>query len=364
MRQHRSVGRQPRAPNKEKTLPKRNHTSSAPGPEEFDEPHQGDHASDLGKHQTVGSLEEPEVEIALLTYGLASELAKVIPDFQRSVRRGQVQTLADDMLGGRWQLQNDAIVVGVDATTGKPLMLTNGQHRVLARLEVDKRTNGPGRRTGYPVLLMKRKGLGTEEARASYLVTDTGAKRRFSDYLKAEGVSNYVPVGATVAICQTISDDPQRRFVRRTSKQPHSVLAEWWRDCDQELLGRAVRYGNSVRKLVPPLTAPHVAAIVYYSGLLMDDGERLATEFFDKVADKRMDAGEDDPTRILRRRLRKWDSTTGVKPQVSTVWNLTLRAFHHDLADSRISHLKWSPKATPLPVVPPDYVEDDLDDAA
>jgi len=115
-----------------------------------------------------------------LTPMLAEKLLRSMP-INRHVRKAHVQTLAQDIRNGRWVANGETLKVNQRGE------LIDGQHRCLAVAETG---------TTIPVVIVY--DVPNDE---SQLTIDTGAPRRFSDYLSIKGVPNAITVaGLTRAV--------------------------------------------------------------------------------------------------------------------------------------------------------------------
>lgn len=117
---------------------------------------------------------QPKIRIETITPELAQEYLGC-NTHNRNVRVNKVKAYAEDMRSGNWMQNGDSIRFSNSGT------LLDGQHRLMAVIEAQ-----------IPIVMLVVRGLPLE----SQVTIDTGAHRKFSDYLTLENVRNAAVVAS------------------------------------------------------------------------------------------------------------------------------------------------------------------------
>lgn len=276
------------------------------------------------------------VQIVDLTHELATELAELIPDYQRQLRTEHINRLARDMTAGQWRLAPTAISIISDGNGGYQA-LENGQHRVLGRLQADP--PGP-----VPVILLVR----PSEDISNYLVTDTGMRRTMGDYLKARGFGDYNLAAAMATRCAMV--DRNGGVLTNNQSPSHTEIAQWWEACDQELFDEARLAGRRVYNTAGGnLTT--LGSVIYLAS--RDFDKDLAMAFADdlKTGIGVADRDGKDAAILLRDTFSSWAGSK-FNPPTIMVWNITVKGWHLYVSGDRRKFLRWQRNSEPVPVVP------------
>jgi hypothetical protein len=242
----------------------------------------------MGPHAVLDYLITPSMAMAMMERNHGN----------RRIRDRLVDQYAGQIGSGSWPLTGQPVIFSEDGT------MNDGQHRLLACIK-----------SGVPFRCDVRFGI----PRASFMLTDVGAKRQSSDVLEIMGEKNAATLAAAAGHLIIWQRSDRKSIHRSYTAAPNEIVAII-RDCPHLRHSAAVgmRIHGHIR------TMPSIMAFCHYVCWLSDPV--LADRFFEQVA-----SGEGmtktDPAFVLRKRLIDAAQTQTMMPRfvlagyVFKAWN-------------------------------------------
>ena len=248
------------------------------------------------------------VEIMDITPKLAREWLATNTN-NRSIRKAIVSRYRSDMERGVWQLNGEAIVMNGG-------VLLDGQHRLLACVEADK----------------KFKSIVVFDAPESAMQTiDQGISRNLSDVLRWKGYTDTFSLSAAIRCSWRWDNGLLLQPATPTTNQAISYLEE------NERLVSAVAFARRLAK-APIMLRPSIGGPVYLKALDVD--AEMATEFFDRILDGEHIA-HGDPVYAMRRALTKNASRVHGKLTQNTLLSFTIKAWNAWVLNEPLEQVHW-----------------------
>lgn len=202
----------------------------------------------------------------------------------RTIRRKAVDKYARDMRAGRWELNGEAIKIGVDGR------MIDGEHRCIACLDSQ---------TPFTSVVIRNVPNSVRPT------MDTGMRRLLSDVLTFHNEKNTAILAGAV----TLGWKHDNGLVESTMAPSTHEALEWL--ANHPRIREAVKHSDRLRKS-PLSVLPSVASLFLYRVTTIDP--ELAEEFFTALVDG-VNLQEDNPIFALRRWLLHVARTVGRYPQ-------------------------------------------------
>jgi hypothetical protein len=225
---------------------------------------------------------------------VSSRVEKITPDIatkiledskdikNRSVNEGHVEWLANQMRGGKWVLNGEAIIIDDEG------QLVDGQHRMWAVIN-----------SGVTIESLVTRGVD----RKGFATIDTGAARTLSNVLGIVGEKYAAAVAA--ALGWTYRHDQGKMFATvKAVGFSHQIGLSLMRKYPEirdsaEFIHTLTK--NPILKRVPP------SALIFLHHRFAAHSKEKALEFFETLGDLRFDT-EGTPTRTLRNQILRVDN--------------------------------------------------------
>lgn len=199
----------------------------------------------------------------LVTPKLAEEYLKMNTN-NRPIRQSKVDSLAESMKKGEWELSNDAI------TISEGNVLLNGQHRLLAVVQ-----------SGTPCNFIVYTGAPD----STFDIMDTPSLRRISDVLQRKGGTNNVRAQAVISAISRWAKDYQSGWETAFRFDNHICWTR--RECidfydnNHEDISKWINHAQSViDKNVALIPLTTLAAFGLFLESVMQHSEEKIVEFF------------------------------------------------------------------------------------
>ena len=224
----------------------------------------------------------------------------------RTVRRAWVSQLARDMVAGKWMLNGETIKFDVHNR------LTDGQHRLLACVE-----------GGVPFdsVVVREVDAG------SYLTTDIGHSKRYSDFLTPNGEQNAALLSASarwLSVLDMQGSVWKFRTWSPTVTEMDEVIAKYPEIRDSVHFAASAKIKGIM---------PSIVAILHFVAVRAGDRERV--EKFISRCKTGEGLWKDDPEFCLRKWLEFKDSRTATQPTKEYIVAMFLKAWQLSKIDKK-----------------------------
>jgi hypothetical protein len=246
-------------------------------------------------------------KVETITPAIATELLKRNTR-NRGLSKGVIERYARDMREGRWQVNGEALIIGVDGG------LLNGQHRLYACIAA-----------GVAFQSFVTRGVVSEGA---FDTIDQGRPRTHADIHGMRGELNTALLSATIKWVW--------RFFRMSMTSALSCSMQEERELLEQNpdVRNAVTFAANRRLLARTLLAPSVVAFSYWCFNRQDSD--MCKLFFDMLSTG-INLRGDDPIYALRERLYRAGKT--LHPYETLA--LVCKAWNYTKAGKRITVLIW-----------------------
>ena len=201
-----------------------------------------------------------------ITPKYAEELLKMNTN-NRRVRQQKVDSLADSMRKGEWELSNDAI------TISEGNVLLNGQHRLLAVIQSG---------CTCPFILF------TGAPDSSFDIMDTPTVRSVADVIQRKGGTNTTRASAVVSKVVNWDVDFENRWdtvyrFDRKSKATRKELIEYYENHRQQVDMWLAHAESVIKKGTPLVQITTLAAFGVFLNVTMRHSEEKIVAFFKEL---------------------------------------------------------------------------------
>ena len=256
----------------------------------------------------------------LVTPKYAEELLKMNSN-NRSVRQSKVDSLAESMKKGEWELSNDAI------TISEGNVLLNGQHRLLAVIK-----------SGVPCNFI----IYTGAPDSSFDIMDTPALRKISDVIQRKGGTNTVRAQTVISYMSRLMDDYKNkwetiyRFDRNSTWTRKESITYY--DNNSEAIAKWLNYScQTIERNIALVPITSLAAFGLFLETILKHPEEKILEFFRQL----IIDGKTNNTTILyaRRKLLRHKTKVELLPRGDDA-RLVFRAWNDFVLGKQVQIIK------------------------